>query len=158
MRMDRDIRGAAIVGQLSELSDWEADLITHLRLWMDDADSKAQVWTSYANALGPTLARQRLGSFEQLLGVIEGNMLRPLVRHTTACRALGSDEAVFLNLVRLASEGDLHEAVLIATLIVRAPLAEQVAILAAEVGTTLRILRGATPALAGEMDPYATRH
>ena len=140
MKMERHIRGAAVVGQLTEVMPWEAELILNLRLWQDGATGQSQVWTAYANAFGAAKARVHMRSFERLLWMIETNMLRPLVRHGVACRCIGSDEAVFANMVRFASEGELHEASLIATLLVRPAHAEQVALLAGEVGAATREL------------------
>lgn len=140
MKMERDIRGAAAVGQLTEVSPWEAELILNMRLWQDGPTGQTQVWTIYAETFGQAEGRQHLHSFERLLGLIDANMLRPLVRHGVACRCIGSDEAVFANMVRFASDGELHEASLIATLLVRPSHAEHVAVLAGEVGTVVRIL------------------
>ncbi|WP_245818898.1 hypothetical protein [Marivita hallyeonensis] len=138
--MERDIRGAMAVGQLAEVSAWEAELILNMRLWQDGPTGQAQVWSAYARAFRPGDARHRLRDFERLLSVIEANMLRPLLRHGVACRCVGSDEAIFANLVRFASNGELHEATLIATLLVRPAHAEHVALLAGEVGVATREL------------------
>ncbi len=140
MKMERDIRGAAAVGHLTEVTPWEAELILNMRLWMDGPRGQEQVWTAYAAAFGAAEGRRQLRTFERLLWLIETNMLRPLVRHGVACRCIGSDEAVFANMVRFASEGELHEASLIATLLVRPAHAEQVAVMAGEVGMATRDL------------------
>jgi hypothetical protein len=144
MKFDRsmhaDTRGAAAVGQLTEVSAWEAELILNLRLWQDGERGRRAVWEAYAAAFGPRDGRAALDRFVGLLTVIEGNMLRPLVRHGVACGCVGSDEAVLANMVRMAAEGELHEASLIATLMVRPAHAEQVALMAADVGSTLRTL------------------
>ncbi|MEM8579996.1 MAG: hypothetical protein AAGF50_02210 [Pseudomonadota bacterium] len=140
--MDHPIRGAAPVGKLNEFPKWEAELVQNLRLWMDGNEGRSEVWNTYASALGKTSATASLNAFERLLLMIDTNMLRPMVRHSVGCRCLGSDEAVFLHLVRTASAGDLHEATMIATLIVRSANAEPLALLAASVGETLRLLHG----------------
>jgi hypothetical protein len=143
MKFDRSMheaRGAAAVGQLAEVSAWEAELILNLRLWQDGDRGRRAVWNAYATALGPREGRAALEAFVDLLKTIEDNMLRPLVRHGVACGCVGSDEAVFANMVRMAAEGELHEASLIATLMVRPAHAERVALMAADVGSTLRTL------------------
>lgn len=158
MKMERDIRGAATVGQLSDMSPWEAELILNMRLWQVGASGQAQVWHAYADAFGPEGGRWRLKSFERLLWMIDANMLRPLVRHGVACRCIGSDEAVFTNMVRFASEGEIHEAALIATLLVRPAFAEPIALLAGEVGTATRDLaRDHNPAHDGGGTPRSMR-
>ena len=106
MKMERDIRGAAAVGRLTEVMPWEAELILNMRLWQDGPTGQAQVWEAYASAFGQSEARQHLRAFERLLWMIETNMLRPLIRHSVACSCIGSDEAVFANMVRFASDGD----------------------------------------------------
>ncbi|MCK0150492.1 hypothetical protein MWU54_10690 [Marivita sp. S6314] len=157
--MERDIRGAAMVGQLTEVSPWEAELILNLRLWQDGVRGQDHVWNSYARVFGPQEGRAQLDVFEQLLWVIEANMIRPLVRHGVACRCIGSDEAVFANMVRFASDGELHEASLIATLMVRPAHAEHVALLAGEVGTATRELaRGHNAARDGLKNAPFTMH
>lgn len=144
MKFDRTmhgtVRGAAAVGHITEVSAWEAELILNLRLWQDGESGKRAVWEAYAEALGTTEGRAALDRFSALLFTIESNMLRPLVRHGVACGCIGSDEAVFANLVRMAATGELHEASLIATLMVRPAQAERVALMAADVGATLQTL------------------
>lgn len=138
MKMERHIRGSAVVAQISEISPWEAELILNLRLWQDGETGQRMVWESYARAFGPKEGRVALDRFAGLVFTIEANMLRPLMRHGVTCTCVGSDEAVFANMVRLAAAGEIHEASLIATLMVRAPHAEMVALMAAEVGRALQ--------------------
>lgn len=158
MKMERDIRGAAAVGQLTEVMPWEAELILNMRLWQDGVAGQTQVWNAYARTFGAEDARRKLKSFERLLWVIDANMLRPMVRHVVTCPCIGSDEAVFTNMVRLASDGDLHEASLIATLLVRPAQAEQVALLAGEVGTATRDLaRGHNTSRTARVTPRPMR-
>lgn len=159
MKMDRNIRGAALVGQLSEISPWEAELILNMRLWMDGPRGQAQVWSSYASVFGPEKGRRHLQGFERLLHIIDTHMLRPMVRHGVACRCVGSDEAVFANMVRLASAGELQDASLIATLMVRPAYAEHIALLAGEVGiATQELARGHNTARDGLADAAITLH
>jgi len=80
MKMDRTIRGAAAVGQLTDVSAWEAELILNMRLWQDGPRGQEQVWNAYATAFGPDAGRAELRTFERLLCLIDTDMLRPLVR------------------------------------------------------------------------------
>ncbi|MFP7674452.1 hypothetical protein ACG74X_13975 [Marivita sp. S0852] len=157
--MERDIRGAAAVGQLTEVTAWEAELILNLRLWQDGPNGQTLVWNSYATAFGQKDGRAELLRFERLIAMIDTHMVRPMVRHGVACRCIGSDEAVFANMVRFASDGDLHEASLIATLLVWPAFAEHLALLSAEVGTgTRELVRGHNPARDGLTNSQITRH
>ena len=159
MKMDRTIRGAAAVGQLTDVSAWEAELILNMRLWQDGPRGQEQVWNAYATAFGPDAGRAELRTFERLLCLIDTDMLRPLVRHSVACRCIGSDEAVFANMVRFATHGDLHEASLVASLLVRPAFAELIAIQAAQVGTAVsELTRSHSTARDGLSDAPVTFH
>ena len=46
------IPGNAVVGRLTEVAPWEADLIMSMRLWMENADGQRDVWNSYARCYG----------------------------------------------------------------------------------------------------------
>ena len=54
------------------------------------------------------------------------------------CSCIGADEQIFVHLVATASSGDLREASLIATLLIGAAQAENIALLAAQVGQTVK--------------------
>lgn len=140
MRVDRTLRGSKPAGTLSALPAWECELIRNTRLWMDSSDGRRKVWDRYASSMGAERATQSLNAFERLLVTIEIHMSHQMVRHSVGCRCIGSDEAVFLHLVRTASAWDLNEASQIAALIVKPAHAEPLAHLAASVGETLRTL------------------
>ncbi|GGE59835.1 hypothetical protein GCM10011517_29270 [Actibacterium pelagium] len=60
------------------------------------------------------------------------------MRHELACQCLGADESCFANLIAEAAEGDPEDAMLIATLLVRADMAPCLAALARDVGLALK--------------------
>ena len=63
------------------------------------------------------------------------------MRHGTACPCVGSDEAVFARFVMTAATGEREDAMLVATLLVRADVAPVATAAAQSIGLTL--LRGA---------------
>ncbi|GFE66230.1 hypothetical protein [Litoreibacter roseus] len=131
-------RGGASVGVINTLQPWEADLILNLRLWCEGPVGQAQVWNSFATSLPRGTAADEMHAFEALVGALIRHAHRPLVRHSVGCACVGADESVFAHLVATASDGDLGEASLIATLLVTAAHAEQVALLAGQVGQSAR--------------------
>lgn len=130
--------GSAVVGSLTEVAPWEAELIMSIRFWMDGAEGQSEVWSGFARRFGVDRGRAELQAFERLLSVLCTCARRPLMRHGLGCTCIGSDEAVLCALVREASRGDLAEASLLAGLLVPAGYAEQVALMAAQVGQTMR--------------------
>ena len=138
--------GRMVVGLLTDLAPWEAGLILFLRSWMDGPVGQADVWNSYARSFGGTEGRTEMHRFETLLVTLCDNARRTLVRHGGGCACIGTDEAIFCNLVREAARGDLAEAAAIASLLVRACHAEAVAILAAQVGRAMQRMTWNIPA------------
>lgn len=67
------------------------------------------------------------------------------MRHALHCKCLGADEACFANFIATAATGEREDAMLIATLIVRADVAPLIASLAAEVGLAFRQMQLAAP-------------
>ena len=132
------IPGNAVVGRLTEVAPWEADLIMSMRLWMENADGQRDVWNSYARCYGSDEGHAKMQQFETLLTCLCSHARRPLVRHGLGCDCIGSDEAVLQTLVREAARGDLAEASMIASLLVPASHAEMVAIYAAQVGQAMK--------------------
>ena len=132
------IPGNAVVGRLTEVAPWEADLIMSMRLWMENADGQRDVWNSYARCYGSAEGHAKMQQFETLLTCLCSHARRPLVRHGLGCDCIGSDEAVLQTLVREAARGDLAEASMIASLLVPASHAEMVAIYAAQVGQAMK--------------------
>ena len=131
-------RGGAPVGVLSDLADVEAAAVICLRLWCDGPDSKAAVRADFTDALGPEGGARAMREFEQLLGLCARHGRRPLMRHGVHCKCVGADEACFANCIAAAAEGDLNDAMLIATLLVRPDMAPMAVPLAAAFGLALR--------------------
>lgn len=139
------MREHAVVGRLTDLSPWEADLILSLRLWMDGPEGQAEVWNSFARGFGGTGGRAELRAFETMLHHICTHARRPLMRRQPGCLCLGADEATLLTLAREASRGELTEAAMIASLMVPARHAERIAIMAAQVGQAMQTIARRAP-------------
>ncbi|SLN51203.1 hypothetical protein [Pseudooctadecabacter jejudonensis] len=147
-------RGGAPVGYLTELDAVEAASVIYLRLWSDGPDAKSQVWTDFANTLGADQGRRALKSFDQLCSLCAQHGRRPLMRHGIHCKCLGADESCFANFIATAALGEREDAMLIATLLVRADVAPLLASLAADVGFALKRMCLAAPRdIAPEVTP-----
>lgn len=137
--------GASVVGRLTDIAPWEAELIMSMRFWMDGPEGQAEVWNGFARFFGATEGRAEMRNFESLLSSLCTFARRPLVRHGLGCTCIGSDEAILQTLVREATRGDLAEAALIASLVVPARHAEPVALMAAQVGQAMQRMSKRTP-------------
>ncbi len=135
---DHLARGGASVAVLNRLEGWEANLIVNLRLWCEGPSGMSEVWKDYTRVFRNPDAMAELRTFDALVQVLVENAARPLVRHSVECACVGSDECVFLNLVKTASDGHLGDAALIATLLAGPAQAESIAMLAGQVGETAR--------------------
>lgn len=137
--------GASVVGNLTEIPPWEAELILSMRVWMDSPQGQAKVRDGFARCFGVVRGHAELHNFETLLSGLCNHARRPLVRHGLGCTCIGSDEAVLQTLVREAASGDLTEAALIASLVVPACYAEPIALMAAQVGQAMQCMARETP-------------
>ncbi|MEM8788891.1 MAG: hypothetical protein AAGE76_11580 [Pseudomonadota bacterium] len=146
MTRDHHARGGATVAILSCLEGWEANVILNLRLWCDGPKGQHQIWNEYRRALPAAEAQHEMQAFEALLRTLVHRAYRPLVRHDVSCSCVGSDECVFLNLVRTAADGHLTDAALISTLLVGPAEAERIALLAGQVGQCVRRIHAEPPA------------
>lgn len=133
-------RGGATIGALSTLDEWEAFLVRELRLWCAGPEGKAEVWNGFAVSLPRGTAAAEMRVFEDLIGTMSAYSRRPLVRHELHCDCLGADEAVFLHIVKSASNGELHDAAMVAALVVLPAHAERVALMAAQVGASTQLI------------------
>lgn len=144
MKTCADTTGSTVVGCLTDIVPWEADLILTVRLWMHGPSCQAEVWNGYARAFGSRDGHVEMRHLESLMTALRDHARRPLICHGLACLCIGSDEAVLQTLVREAARGDLAEASMIAGLVVRACHAEQIALMSAQVGHAIqRMPRGA---------------
>lgn len=135
-----DSPGSSVVGRLTDIAPWEAELILSMRHWMDGQSGQAKVWNGFARCFGPVDGRTEMRQFETLMTSLCAHARRPLARHGLFCVCIGSDEAIFQTLVREAARGDLAEAALIASLLVPAAYAELIALKAAQVGQAMQIM------------------
>ncbi|MEM9580542.1 MAG: hypothetical protein AAF891_07620 [Pseudomonadota bacterium] len=131
-------RGGATVSALSHMEAWESSLILNLRLWCEGPQGQSQIWRDYHRSLPKQQAHEMCAAFETLMRTLIDCAYRPLVRHDVSCACVGSDECVFVNLVRVASDGHLNDAALISTLLAGPAQAEHIAILAGRVGECSR--------------------
>jgi len=138
-------RGGAPVGFISELDGIEAASVIYLRLWFDGPDAQASVWNDFASSLGPDRGRRAVKSFEDLCSLCAQHGRRPLMRHSVHCKCLGADEACFANFIATAATVDRDDAMLIATLLVRADVAPLITALATDFGLALMRMNLAAP-------------
>ncbi|MEX0369565.1 MAG: hypothetical protein AB3N09_02980 [Tateyamaria sp.] len=138
MTASHHARGGAALAVLNRMDAWEAQLVLNLRLWCEGAQGRALAQRDYSAALSPVEADQAWSIFDRLVVKVLATSARPLVRHEVGCNCVGSDECIFLHLVRTASDGHLNDAALIATLLSGPAHAEHIALLAGDVGSTMR--------------------
>ncbi|WP_109464126.1 hypothetical protein [Albibacillus kandeliae] len=130
-------RGGAPVGHLTELDPVEAGAVMYLRLWNDGPAAQARVEHDFRRCLGASDGHRALMALADLCSLCARHCRRPILRHDVRCRCLGSDEACFANFVAAAATGDHKDAMLIATLLVRADMAPSLTGLAATLGHAL---------------------
>lgn len=145
MNQPRPHRGSAPVGYVAELNAIEAGAVMYLRLWCDGPESQVVVTQDFFRRLGTHHGREALNSLEQLCSLCVSYGRRPLMRHQVDCKCLGADESCFANFVATASEGDREDAMMIATILVRADMAPCLVGLAQSVGLALKRMTLRTP-------------
>lgn len=131
-------RGGAPVGYLSELGKVETAAVIYLRLWNRKASELDPSGEDLLSALEMFESKQALQAFEQIFTLCARHGRRALMRHSLHCKCLGSDEACFANFIGAASEGNIEDAMLIATMIVRADMAPYLANLAETFGHSVK--------------------
>jgi len=131
-------RGGAPVGFVAELNPVEAGAVLYLRLWCDGPHAQAQVWNEFASSLGARSGHRAVKSFEALCDLCLRHGRRPLMRHSVSCRCLGADESCFANFIGSAADGQSEDAMLIATLLVRADMAPCLVAAATDFGLALK--------------------
>ena len=148
-------RGGAPVGYITELDGIEAASVIYLRLWCDGPESRASVWNDFASSLGTDQGRKALKSFKDLCTLCYKHGRRPLMRHSVNCKCLGSDESCFANFIGTAVTGDRDDAMLIATLLIRADMAPLLTSLATDFGLALKRMNLRAPRhMAGNEHAY----
>ncbi|PVA09724.1 hypothetical protein DC366_11375 [Pelagivirga sediminicola] len=138
-------RGGAPVGQVAHMEGLEAASVLYLRLWCDSAGSRQAVRDDFAQALGPDHGGAAADAWDALMELCTEHCRRPLMRHAVTCRCLGADESCFANFIAAAATGAREDAMLMATLIVRADMAPVFTSLACECGLALKCMALAAP-------------
>ena len=130
-------RGGAPVGMVADLDPVEAGLVIYLRLYCSGPEARHQAERDFALSLGPDHGPEALESLGQICSLCADHGRRPLMRHGSSCKCLGADEACLANIVGAAGTGDREEAMLLASLMVRADMAPRLAGLAETLGLAL---------------------
>lgn len=138
-------RGSAPVGQVAHMEGLEAASVLYLRMWCDGARSRRAVRDDFLRALGPDHGTAAADAWDSLMELCADHGRRPLMRHAVSCKCLGADESCFANFISAAAEGAREDALLMATLIVRADMAPVFTSLACECGLALKCMAPAAP-------------
>ncbi|WP_371224959.1 hypothetical protein [Roseovarius sp. 2305UL8-3] len=138
MSAQPNMRGGTPVGLLTELSPVEAGAVIYLRLWSEGPDRYPEIWNDFSSCLGAQYGEKALKSFEDLCNLCAAYGRRPLMRHSVNCKCLGADEACFANFIGAAAEGEREDALMIATVIVRADMAQPLVSLAQDFGLAMK--------------------
>ena len=112
-------RGGAPVGYLSELNQLEQNAILFLRYWsqrsMADNDLQNKFWSNITYDLGITKTRQAIDAFDEIFTLCVKYSRRPIMKHDLECKCIGGDESCFANIIGFAQDGELEDALLIAS-------------------------------------------
>lgn len=131
-------RGGVAVGQLRDLGAVEAGAVLYLRLWADGPDGRDSARSDFDLSLGRDSGRNTAAVLEQIFNLCSRYGRRPLIRHGLTCACVGADESCFANMIAAASDGAREDAMMMASLIVRADLAPCLVNLAESLGLALR--------------------
>lgn len=134
--------GAAPVARFADLTPLERRTVRCLRLWCSGPEGRGLVRRELARH-GEAATDRLVADMDALLLAMASGARRPLLGHAPDCPSVGGDECVFARFVALAAKGAREEAVLMATLMVRADLALLLVGLAEAVG--LGLMRGTAP-------------
>ncbi|MEX2520088.1 MAG: hypothetical protein WD969_12235 [Paracoccaceae bacterium] len=131
-------RGGAPVGYLDELPAVEAITVRYLRRYFSGEDGRRLIDAELCAALGPDEGRRAGDCFAELCEIALSHGRRPLLHHHPRCKVLGADESVFANFIAAAAEGEREDAILFASLLVRADVAFHLLTLAEDAGLSIR--------------------
>ena len=149
-------RGGAPVGYLEEFGGLEASAILYMRQWCAGGSSLERVREDFIALLGPKRGEAALLQLGSLIGNIYEHGRRPMMRHQETCRCVGGDEAAFANMIASAVEQDREDAMLLATLFMRADMAMLTVALAQEFGLSLKLLVNALSDVQAKSHPAKT--
>ena len=110
------LAGAVPVADLAALSPERATAILMLRDWCGGGEGKRRVTAVFEETLGQG-APVAVEAFDALVRRLSTEGRRPMMRHGLGCRCVGSDEAVFANLLAIAATGDMEDAMIVASLL-----------------------------------------
>ncbi|MBM9594179.1 hypothetical protein [Roseitranquillus sediminis] len=158
MTASAPIRGGTPVTWLEDLPPPEALVVQYLRDWCADASGRARTMAHATAALGEDEAERALHCWGELINMLTRYGQRTLVLNGSKCRSVGSDEAVFAHFVTTAALGEREEAMLIASLLVRADLLCPAVHLAQSAGLAIARIALRAARTAGAMPPAPTRH
>ena len=127
-------RGGAPAGHLQDLTPIEAGAVLYLRLWCEGSEAQAQINSDFRLGLGTEIGDDGFAALARLNGLIVQNGRRPLMRHALECRCIGADESCFATMIASAADNDYEDSLLLASLMVKAPVASVAASLAFQVG------------------------
>ena len=112
-------RGGAPVGYLSELNQLEQNAILFLRYWsqrsMADNDLQNKFWSNITYDLGIAKTRQAIDAFDEIFTLCVKYSRRPIMKHDLECKCIGGDESCFANIIGFAQDGELEDALLLAS-------------------------------------------
>ena len=112
-------RGGAPVGYLSELNQLEQNAILFLRFWSQrskaDNDLQNKFWSNITYDLGITKTRQAIDAFDEIFTLCVKYSRRPIMKHDLECKCIGGDESCFANIIGFAQDGELEDALLLAS-------------------------------------------
>jgi hypothetical protein len=156
-------RGAAAVGRLTDMPALEAAVILYLRMWFHGGDSRDRVRQDFADVLGEGQACSTMRGLDQFCALLQQHGRRPFVHHGLKCACLGADESCLAQVISSAACGETEDAMLMASLMVRADMAPCLTALATDFGLSVRRLIGRQPrstpwALATRRPPSASLH
>ncbi|MGG7567150.1 hypothetical protein ACQ5SO_13435 [Rhodovulum sp. DZ06] len=136
----RPPRGAAPVSRMEELSPLETAAVMYFRLWHDGEAGRARATADFAALLGLGHGAAAVQALDRLCALLGAHGRRPLMRHSKSCSCVGSDEAVVAAFLSRAAEGEREEAMLMASLLIRAEMAPLALAVAEELAVALRRL------------------
>jgi hypothetical protein len=62
---------------------------------------------------------------KEFISFLASNCRRPIWRHEPSCLCVGADENIFANLIKFSKEGDIHEAIILASFLVQSSATEK---------------------------------
>ncbi|HBZ44017.1 MAG TPA: hypothetical protein DEO85_08185 [Maritimibacter sp.] len=141
-QMTADTRGGAAVARLEDMGAIEAGAVLCMRLWSEGPGSPDRA--AFERDFGRFGGHIALGATGAICTMCRDTGRRALLRHHLQCGCVGVDEACLAQLVAAALDGERNDAMMLATLMVRADYAPQLVDCAVRAGAALSRL-AATP-------------